>query len=53
MYVNAIEKNAGHFSGEDTYLNSIPSLANLSLLELTHPVKFLVGENGSGKSTLL
>lgn len=53
MYVNAIEKNAGHFSGEDTYLNSIPSLANLSLLELTHPVTFLVGENGSGKSTLL
>ena len=53
MYVNAIEKNAGHFSGEDAYLNSIPSLANLSLLELTHPVTFLVGENGSGKSTLL
>ncbi len=53
MYINAIEKSAAHFSGKDAYLNSIPSLASLSLLELTQPVTFLVGENGSGKSTLL
>ena len=53
MYLNAIEKTSGIFSGEDAYLNKIPSLAGVSLLELTQPVTFLVGENGSGKSTLL
>ena len=51
MYLNAIEKTSGSFSGEDAYLNKIPSLAGLSLLVLTQPVTFLVGENGSGKST--
>ena len=53
MYLNAIERLEGDFTGEDEYLGRIPTIAGLSLLELRQPVTFLVGENGSGKSTLL
>ena len=53
MYLNAIERLKGDFTGEDEYLGRIPTIAGLSLLELRQPVTFLVGENGSGKSTLL
>lgn len=53
MYLNAIERTGGDFSGEDSYLQDIPAIKGLSLLELRQPVTFLVGENGSGKSTLL
>lgn len=53
MYLNAIERLEGDFTGEDEYLGRIPAIAGLSLLELRQPVTFLVGENGSGKSTLL
>lgn len=53
MYLNAIERLPGPFTGEDEYLGGIPAIASLSLLELHQPVTFLVGENGSGKSTLL
>lgn len=47
MYLNTIEKTSGSFSGEDAYLNKIPSLAGLSLLELTQPVTFLVGKTAA------
>ena len=50
MYLNAIERLEGDFTGEDEYLGRIPAIAGLSLLELRQPVTFLVGENGSGKS---
>lgn len=53
MYLNAIERTGGDFAGEDSYLQDIPAIKGLSLLELRQPVTFLVGENGSGKSTLL
>ena len=53
MYLNAIERTGGSFAGEDAYLEGIPAIAGLGLLELHQPVTFLVGENGSGKSTLL
>ena len=53
MYLNAIERTGGDFSGQDSYLQDIPAIKGLSLLELRQPVTFLVGENGSGKSTLL
>ena len=53
MYLNAIERLEGDFTGEDEYLSRIPAISGLSLLELRQPVTFLVGENGSGKSTLL
>ena len=53
MYLNAIERPGGSFAGEDAYLEGIPAIAGLGLLELHQPVTFLVGENGSGKSTLL
>ena len=53
MYLNAIERTGGSFAGEDAYLEDIPAIAGLGLLELHQPVTFLVGENGSGKSTLL
>ena len=53
MYLNAIERTGGSFAGEDAYLEGIPAIAGLGLLELRQPVTFLVGENGSGKSTLL
>ena len=53
MYLNAIERTGGDFSGKDSYLQDIPAIKGLSLLELRQPVTFLVGENGSGKSTLL
>ena len=52
-YLNAIERTGGSFAGEDAYLEGIPAIAGLGLLELHQPVTFLVGENGSGKSTLL
>ena len=38
---------------EDSYVRSIPALANLSYLPFSKPVTFFSGENGSGKSTLL
>ena len=38
---------------QDSYLRTIPALAQLESLELRCPVTFFVGENGSGKSTLL
>lgn len=53
MYLNAIERTGGSFAREDAYLEGIPAIAGLGLLELHQPVTFLVGENGSGKSTLL
>ena len=53
MYLNAIERTGGSFAGEDAYLEGIPAIAGLGLLEMHQPVTFLVGENGSGKSTLL
>ena len=53
MYLNAIERTGGSFAGADAYLEGIPAIAGLGLLELRQPVTFLVGENGSGKSTLL
>ena len=53
MYLNAIERTGGSFAGADAYLEGIPAIAGLGLLELHQPVTFLVGENGSGKSTLL
>lgn len=53
MYLNAIERTGGNFAGEDQYLEDIPAIEGLSLLEFHQPVTFLVGENGSGKSTLL
>ena len=37
----------------DTFPFNIPALQDLTVLPLTTPVTFLVGENGSGKSTLL
>lgn len=37
----------------DSYLHSIPALAELDGLTFRKPVTFLTGENGSGKSTLL
>ena len=53
MYLNAIERTGGNFAGEDQYLEDIPAIEGLSLLEFHQPVTFLVGENGTGKSTLL
>lgn len=53
MYLNAIERAPVPFAGADSYLEDIPAIAGLGLLELHAPVTFLVGENGSGKSTLL
>ena len=38
---------------QDSYLRDITAISTVELIELTHPVTFLVGENGSGKSTLL
>jgi predicted ATPase len=38
---------------EDSYLRNIPAIADISELEFSSPVTFLVGENGTGKSTLL
>jgi predicted ATPase len=35
------------------YPFSIPAVKNLNVLDLDHPVIFLVGENGSGKSTFI
>lgn len=46
MYLNAIERTGGDFAGEDSYLQDIPAIKGLSLLELRQPVTFLVGENG-------
>lgn len=37
----------------DSYLRSIPALANMGELKFASQVTFLEGENGSGKSTLL
>ncbi len=38
---------------EDSYVRSIPAIANLSFLPFSKPITFFAGENGSGKSTLL
>lgn len=37
----------------DSYLRSIPAIADLDELQFRTPITFFVGENGSGKSTLL
>ena len=37
----------------EQYPFSIPAVKNLNILDLDHPVIFLVGENGSGKSTFI
>ena len=34
MYLNAIERTGGDFSGQDSYLQDIPAIKGLSLLEL-------------------
>ncbi|MDO4538013.1 MAG: AAA family ATPase [Coriobacteriales bacterium] len=39
--------------GKESYLRSIPALAELDELTFSAPVTFFAGENGSGKSTLL
>ncbi len=52
MYLNAIEKGRAP-SQEETYLNEIPAIRQLSTLTFSKPVTFFIGENGSGKSTLL
>ena len=53
MYLNAIERTGGNFAGEDQYLEDIPAIEGLSLLEFHQPVTLLVGANCTGKSTLL
>ncbi len=50
MYINAIARKECAFKD---YVDDIPAIAKLSVLELNAPVTFFIGENGSGKSTLI
>ena len=40
MYLNAIERTGGNFAGEDQYVEDIPAIEGLSLLEFHQPVTF-------------
>lgn len=54
LYLRALTRLGGPFTGQSAYLEDIPAIHSLDTLDFTAaPVTFFVGENGSGKSTLL
>ncbi|GGA46321.1 AAA family ATPase [Psychrobacillus lasiicapitis] len=53
MFLNKISILHREANKDNQYPFTIPTIKNLTELELTSSVTFLVGENGTGKSTLL
>lgn len=52
VFIRSIEKIGDSFSSNE-FPFSVPLIKNLTSLDLSSPVTFLVGDNGSGKSTLV
>jgi len=53
LYIKEIRLIRDNIEDFEAYPFSLPIIKNMSSIELSSPVTFIMGDNGSGKSTLI